>query len=95
MADAVADLLRGDSGGADEVHVEIVAHASVRARRCVKDFGKPVREKLSETGCVFLRHGKGDHDLWTTPSGKPIVVPIRSRHTANGILKDAGLPKAF
>ena len=32
VADAVADLLKGDSGGADEVHVEIVAHASVRAR---------------------------------------------------------------
>jgi hypothetical protein len=32
-----------------------------------------------------------------TGQGKRIVVPlqIKSRHTANGILKDAGLPKAF
>jgi len=63
----------------------------------VTDFGKTVRDKLSEAGCAFLRRGKGDHDIWTTPKGKRIVVPVRvkSRHTANGILKDAGLPKAF
>ena len=63
----------------------------------MKDFGKTVRLKLNEAGCAFLRRGKGDHDIWTSPEGKRIVVPIRikSRHTANGILKDAGLPKAF
>jgi predicted RNA binding protein YcfA (HicA-like mRNA interferase family) len=63
----------------------------------VKDFGRPVRDKLKEAGCALLRHGKGDHDIWTNPQGKRIVVPvqIKSRHTANGILKDAGLPKAF
>lgn len=63
----------------------------------MKDFGKPVRDRLSEVGCSFHRHGKGDHDIWTTPQGKRIVVPvqIKSRHTANGILKEAGLPKAF
>jgi predicted RNA binding protein YcfA (HicA-like mRNA interferase family) len=63
----------------------------------VKDFGKPVRDKLSEAGCAFHCRGKGDHDIWMTGQGKRIVVPvqIKSRHTANGILKDAGLPKAF
>ena len=30
VADAAADLLEGD--GAEEVHIEIIAHASVRAR---------------------------------------------------------------
>ena len=61
------------------------------------DFGAAVRGKLSEAGCAFLRRGKGDHDIWTNPQGKRIVVPVRikSRHTANGILKDAGLTKAF
>ena len=40
---------------------------------------------------------KGDHDIWITPQGKRIVVPvqIKSRHTANGILKEAGLSKVF
>jgi predicted RNA binding protein YcfA (HicA-like mRNA interferase family) len=63
----------------------------------VKDFGKPVRDKLSESGCTFHRRSKGDHDIWITEQGKRIVVPvqIKSRHTANGILKDAGLPKVF
>jgi predicted RNA binding protein YcfA (HicA-like mRNA interferase family) len=63
----------------------------------VKDFGKVVRDKLSEAGYTFHRHGKGDHDIWITKQGKRIVVPvqIKSRHTANGILKDAGLPKAY
>ena len=63
----------------------------------MKDFGKAVRDKLSEAGCTFRSRGKGDHDIWITKQGKRIVVPvqIKSRHTANGILKDAGLPKAY
>jgi hypothetical protein len=63
----------------------------------VKDFGKAVRDRLIDVGCSFLRHGKGDHDIWITTEGKRIVVPvqIKSRHTANGILKEAGLSKAF
>jgi predicted RNA binding protein YcfA (HicA-like mRNA interferase family) len=63
----------------------------------MNDFGKAVRTQLTEAGCAFLRHGKGDHDIWTTAAGKRIVVPvqIKSRHTANGILKDAGVAKAF
>jgi hypothetical protein len=63
----------------------------------MRDFGKTVRLKLSEAGCEFLRRGKGDHDIWPTRNGKRLVVPvqIKSRRPANGILKDAGLPKAF
>ncbi len=63
----------------------------------MNNYGKPVREMLGNAGCVFRRHGKGDHDVWTTKEGKRLIVPvsIKSRHTANGILKDAGLPKAF
>ena len=63
----------------------------------MKEFGKAVRDKLSEAGCAFHRRGKGDHDIWITEQGKRIVVPVqvKSRHTANGILKDAGLSKAF
>jgi predicted RNA binding protein YcfA (HicA-like mRNA interferase family) len=63
----------------------------------VTDFGKTVRDKLREAGGAFLRRGKGDHDVWTTADGRRVVVPfrIKSRHTANGILKDAGVHKAF
>lgn len=31
------------------------------------DYEKKVREVLRENGCYFLRHGKGDHDVWVNP----------------------------
>jgi predicted RNA binding protein YcfA (HicA-like mRNA interferase family) len=64
----------------------------------VKDFGKEVRRRLLEAGCWFVRHGRGDHDVWRAPGvATPFTVPvkIKSRHTANKIMKDAGLPNAF
>ncbi len=64
----------------------------------MKGYGKAVRDKLSEAACRFVRHGKGDHDIWYSPiSGQTLTVPVKimSRHLANNILKDAGLPKAF
>ena len=64
----------------------------------MKGFGKAVRDKLSTAGCAFIRHGRGDHDIWHSPvNGKNFTVPvtIMSRHMANKIMKDAGLPKAF
>jgi len=64
----------------------------------VNDYGKPVRRILTENGCHLLRQGRGDHEVWTSPhASRAFTVPtkIKSRHTANGILKDAGLPKAF
>jgi predicted RNA binding protein YcfA (HicA-like mRNA interferase family) len=53
---------------------------------------------LHAAGCEFVRHGKGDHDIWRDRrTGKSLTVPVKimSRHLANKILKDAGLPKAF
>jgi hypothetical protein len=64
----------------------------------VHGYGKAVRDLLTESGCWFVRHGRGDHDVWRSPfTDIPFTVPVNidSRHTANGILKDAGLPKAF
>ncbi len=64
----------------------------------MKGFGQAVRDKLSEAGCQFVRHGRGDHDIWQSPiNGKNFTVPVKilSRHMANKIMKDAGLPKAF
>ncbi len=64
----------------------------------MKGYGKATRDKLTEAGWRFLRRGKGDHDVWHNPrTGQRVTVPVKllSRHTANGILKDAGLPKAF
>lgn len=53
---------------------------------------------LIEAGCKFLRQGKGSHEIWLSPiTGRKFSVPCNTKmvHTANGILKDAGLPKAF
>lgn len=52
---------------------------------------------LRKNGCVFVRNGKGDHQVWSGADGQPLIVDsfIRSRHTANAILKQAGLKKAF
>ncbi len=64
----------------------------------MKDYAKAVRAFLSQHGCLFVRHGKGDHDVWSSPvSQRHVSVParIKSRHTANAILKQAGLDKAF
>jgi hypothetical protein len=62
------------------------------------EYEKKVREKLSEYGCTFKRHGKGDHDIWYSPiTNLPITVDgeINSRHVANGIMKRAGIDYHF
>jgi predicted RNA binding protein YcfA (HicA-like mRNA interferase family) len=62
----------------------------------VSDYENQVREILSKDGWEFKRHGKGDHSIWHHPE-KPekgsvtVDGKIKSRHTANKILKDAGL----
>jgi predicted RNA binding protein YcfA (HicA-like mRNA interferase family) len=64
----------------------------------MKGYGKAVRDQLSAAGCVFVRHGRGDHDIWHSPiNNQNFTVPVKimSRHTANKILRDAGLPKEF
>ena len=53
---------------------------------------------LQAAGCWIVRHGKGDHDIWESPINHhrfPVDTKIVSRHMANTVLKQAGLPKAF
>lgn len=53
---------------------------------------------LLSNGCRFERQGKGDHEIWFSPiTNRRFVVDqkIKSRHTANAVLKQAGLPKQF
>ena len=61
-------------------------------------YTREVRAILLQHGCRLIRQGRGDHEVWESPlNGERFTVDgdIRSRHTANGTLKDAGLPKAF
>jgi hypothetical protein len=53
---------------------------------------------LLSCGCHFVRHGKGDHDIWFSPiSNRHFTVDskILSRHTANAIMKQAGIAHKF
>lgn len=57
-----------------------------------------LKKLLSEAGCFLERQGKGDHEIWYSPiTERRFVVDsaIKSRHTANAVLKQAGLPKGF
>ena len=62
------------------------------------EYEKKVRAVLAENGCEFLRHGKGDHDIWFSPiTNRKVVVDgkIKSRHIANEIMKQSGINYRF
>jgi hypothetical protein len=64
----------------------------------VAGYTGPLKKILKKSGCYFERQGKGDHEIWFSPiSGKrfPVDSDIKSRHTANAVLKEAGLEKEF
>ncbi len=53
---------------------------------------------LREADCAFVRQAEGSHEIWRTPiTNRNFTVPRNTVivHTANAVLKDAGLPKAF
>jgi predicted RNA binding protein YcfA (HicA-like mRNA interferase family) len=52
---------------------------------------------LRAHGCRRLDGGKGSHEKWFSPiNGRTVIVPrSKSRHTANEVLKQAGLGKTF
>ncbi|MGH6768441.1 MAG: type II toxin-antitoxin system HicA family toxin [Xanthobacteraceae bacterium] len=53
---------------------------------------------MRENGCHLVRKGKGSHEIWYSPvNNRHVTVPrnTKSRHTANDVLQEAGLPKAF
>ena len=59
-------------------------------------FQREVKKRLKSSGWHKVRSPRGSHEIWTHPEIElEIAVPakIKSRHTANGILKDAGLSK--
>ena len=61
-------------------------------------YTRELKDILMAAGCHFHRQGKGDHEIWYSPlSNRYFTVDsdIKSRHTANQSLKDAGLPKHF
>ena len=62
------------------------------------DYEKTVQKILRENGCYLVRRGKGDHSVWHSPITKqnfPVDGKIKSRHTANAIMKQSGVSHKF
>ena len=58
------------------------------------NYTQQVKDILSANGCYFVRHGKGDHEVWHSPITNKIVVvdgTITKRTSANKTLKGAGV----
>jgi len=62
-----------------------------------KDFYPVLTALLYAAGWRRMDNAKGSHEKWRHPDvGHAVIVPrSKSRHTANTVLKQAGLPKAF
>jgi predicted RNA binding protein YcfA (HicA-like mRNA interferase family) len=61
-------------------------------------FYAQLRDILRAHGCSVVRQGKGSHEVWRSPITKrtfPVAVTVNNRHTANEILKQAGIGKRF
>ncbi len=63
----------------------------------MKSFTPELKKLLEAANCSFVRQGRGDHEIWKAHFGIRFTVDnsIKSRHTANAVLKQAGLPKHF
>ena len=62
------------------------------------EYEKKVRDILKANGCIFIRRGKGDHDIWYSPVTNTNVAvdgKIKSRFTANAIMKQCGIDHKF
>ncbi len=55
-------------------------------------YERKVKEALKDSGWEFDRQAKGSHEIWDDGENT-VSVPtkIKSRHTANAILKAAGI----
>lgn len=56
-------------------------------------FYQIVTRELKDLGFSYEKAAKGSHEKWMSrTTGKTLILPrrLRSRHTANGILKEAG-----
>ncbi len=62
------------------------------------EYEKKLRKILQKNNCTFVRRGKGEHGIWYSPiTDRHITVDskIKSRHTANAVLKQSGINYKF
>ena len=63
-----------------------------------KNYNRDIIKLITEKGCRFVRHGKGDHDIWYSPiTGRNFTVDgnIKSKELANAIMKQSGVKHKF
>lgn len=63
-----------------------------------KGFYKDVTRALAAAGFEYEKNAKGGHERWVNrETGRLVIVPnpLKSRHTANDILKSADIEKKF
>lgn len=58
---------------------------------------KDIISHLKKAGFQRTKGGKGSHEKWIAPDGSRVLVPrsSKSRHTANAIMKNAGIDHKF
>lgn len=64
----------------------------------VRGFYRQVVDALRAAGCNFVRQAKGDHEIWFSPiTNRNVSVDKNSlsRHTANAVMKQAGINRKF
>lgn len=63
----------------------------------VDGYYKLVAKELHRLGFHHEASAKGSHEKWVNSAGITLIVPrkLMSRHTANGIMKDAGSSRKF
>ncbi len=57
-------------------------------------YGRELKRMLIAHGCRFVRHGKGDHEIWYSPiSNRNVTVDAgtKKKFTAAAVLKQAGI----
>ena len=55
---------------------------------------RDLKRILVANGCTFVRHGKGDHEIWFSPITQinfTVDAGTKKRFTANASLKQAGI----
>jgi len=63
-----------------------------------KNYNKEIVKLVKENGCTFIRHGKGDHDIWFSPiTNRNFTVDgnIKSKQLANAVLRQSGVKYHF
>jgi len=60
----------------------------------VSSYGRRLKQLLTRHGCTFVRHGKGDHEIWHSPKTDrnfTVDAGTRKKFTAKAVLKQAGI----